>query len=93
MLSQLAEKYHEKGLRILAVNISGSESPAQIKSYAETANLRQTVLPGGSDVARQYGVRYAPTHVYIDPTGQIVGRHTGVPADLEQRILQILPKS
>ena len=93
MLSQLAEKYREKGLRILAINISSRESPAQIKSYAESANLRQTVLPGGSRVAAKYGVSLAPTHVYIDPSGQIVGRHTGVPADLEQRILKILPKS
>ena len=89
----MAEKYQDKGLRVLAINISGRESPEQVRNYAESQNLRQTVIPGGATVAKQYGVRVAPTHIYIDPAGNVVGREKGTPEDLEQRILKMLPKS
>jgi hypothetical protein len=89
----LAEKYQGRGLRILSIHIQPAESPAQIRNYAKTQGLEQTILLEGASVARLYGVRAAPTHVFVDPSGRIVDRHLGTPTDLEQRLRKLLPGS
>lgn len=89
----MAEKYRDKGLRILSVHIQPRESPDQVKSYAKAQGLEQTILLDGAQVARTYGVRAAPTHFFVDPSGKIVDKHVGTPADLEKRLRKLLPES
>jgi hypothetical protein len=79
-LRKIERKY---GDRVVVVGVHSPKFPAE----RETANLREAVLryriehPVVNDrefeVWRRFGGRAWPTLVFIDPEGQLVGRHEG----------------
>lgn len=70
------EKYHERGLHLLAINIM--ESPGTIREFFIEAGLSLPVLlDPEARIAQQYNVRATPTYFFIDRDGTLVSRIIG----------------
>ena len=70
----LHDKYHSKGLSIVAINYTG-EYIADIKAYTKDNALKYTVITDkltSIDVAEAYHVVGSPTIVVVDTSGKIV---------------------
>jgi hypothetical protein len=65
----LAEKYRDRGLVILAVNLADTE--AAISSFKSQGDLQQRFLLNGAGVAREYKVDSFPRSFYIDREGVV----------------------
>jgi thiol-disulfide isomerase/thioredoxin len=81
-LHQAYEKYHEKGLEIVGVNLDlmSEESPKletlvpNIRRFVFDYNVRWPILvnrPADGDVAKAYGVTEIPANVLIDRDGKV----------------------
>ena len=80
----LHDKYHDKGLSIVAINYTG-EYIADIKAYAKDNNLKYTVITDkltSIDVAEDYHVVGSPTIVVVDSHGKIVFYGYTLPPDI-----------
>jgi hypothetical protein len=75
--SRWQERFGERGLVVLAVN-GWDEPREQLAKYASEKSLKQRILLGGSEVAREkYAVRGYPTAFLIDREGRIAAREVG----------------
>lgn len=82
----LHDKYHGKGLSIVAINYVG-EYLADIRAYAHDNGLRYTVITDkipSIDVAESYHVVASPTIVVIDTSGKIVYYGYTLPPDVSK---------
>ena len=82
----LHDRYHAKGLSILAINYVG-EYIADIRAYAMDNKLRYTVIADkipSIDVAEAYHVVGSPTIVVIDTSGKIVYYGYTLPPDVSK---------
>lgn len=92
-MNAMQEKYGERGLKIIAVNLDKDRNDA--KSFNAAANSLFTIVydPEGA-TAEQYGVMGMPSSYLIDRDGQLQGTHIGFrekdKAKLEQKIIQLL---
>lgn len=80
----LHDKYHSKGLSIVAINYVG-EYIADIKAYARDNGLKYTVITdklASIDVGEAYHVVGSPTIVVVDSTGKIVYYGYTLPPDI-----------
>jgi peroxiredoxin len=80
----LHDKYHAKGLSIVAINYVG-EYIADIKAYAKDNGLKYTVITDklpSIDVAEAYHVVGSPTIVVVDTNGKIVYYGYTLPPDI-----------
>jgi thiol-disulfide isomerase/thioredoxin len=76
-LSELYEKYKDRGLVILAVE-SFDTDPADVAGYLRENKLRHPVLTGGAQVSsRTYNIGGLPRAFWIDKRGNVVGRQVG----------------
>jgi cytochrome c biogenesis protein CcmG/thiol:disulfide interchange protein DsbE len=87
-------KYKDRGIMFVGVDYLDQEPSAL--AYLQKFDV---TYPNGPDlqsrISKRYTIRGVPETFFIDPQGQIVGcRKVGPlsPAELEQRIAQILPK-
>jgi len=93
-LSKLAEKYWEKGLRVVAINVRPEETVDVVGQFARSQNLKHLLLVGGSEVAMRYDVHAVPANFFIDKWGKVVGSEVGFdPQALEAGALKVLPSS
>jgi hypothetical protein len=65
----LAEKYRDRGLVILAVNVADAE--AAVRSFQSQGGLQQRILLDGAKVAGEYKVNSFPRSFYIDRQGVV----------------------
>lgn len=82
----LHDKYHAKGLSILAINHIG-EYIVDVKAYAKDNGLRYTVITdrlASIDVAEAYHVVGSPTIVVVDTHGKIVFYGYSLPPDVSK---------
>ncbi|MBI1424161.1 MAG: redoxin domain-containing protein [Gammaproteobacteria bacterium] len=80
----LHDKYHRKGLSIVAINYTG-EYITDIKAYARDNGLKYTVITDklpSIDVAEAYHVVGSPTIVVVDSNGKIVFYGYTLPPDI-----------
>ena len=68
-IQQLHEKYHQKGLKIIAVNIREDWQP---KTYWKNHEYTFDAVLEGDDVANIYGIQGTPGIVFIAPDGQVL---------------------
>ncbi len=94
MLQDVYERYHDKGLEILAVDYG--ESPQAVRSFVEKHGLTFPVLLDQDRRAgRLYRVSGFPTTVFVGPDGEIEKMTTGGPpseALVEGGVRKILPR-
>jgi thiol-disulfide isomerase/thioredoxin len=96
-LSELAERYRDKGLVVLAVDVRPEESRDDVSDFRATENVKHVLLPQGNAVATKYGVNRTPTTFFIDPDGEIYSNHRGFDpvlgiGQLELPARAVLPK-
>lgn len=72
-IAELNDKYKNKGLKIIAVNIREDWKPAVY--WRNHGYTFESVLEGDS-VAMIYGVRGTPGIVFIEPSGKVLGTHS-----------------
>lgn len=85
-INALHDKYHDKGLSILAINYVG-EYLTDIRRYARDNGLRYTVITDkvpSIDVAEAYHVAGSPTIVVVDVHGKIVFYGYQLPPDISK---------
>ena len=74
----LQKQYGEEGLVILGVAMDDSDAP-KIAQFASEMGVNYPVLLGTDQVSEDYGnVEFLPTSFYIDRTGKIIGKGTGL---------------
>ena len=93
VLQALYEKWREKDLVILAINIR--ESKESVAEFVAERGLTFTVLLDISgEVASTYEIQYFPTSYFIDGSGIIRDKVIGAFSDLahiESRLTKIMP--
>lgn len=83
IMESLAEKYKEKGVKVIAVNLR--ETPGKIKSFLESQGLHATVvLDKDGSIADQYFVSGIPQTVIVGKDGTVQAVHVGSRPDLEE---------
>ncbi len=94
LLEPVYQKYRDKGLTILALNVRQDRATAEF--FINELNISyNTLLDIEGDVARSYGVTGLPTTLFVDGNGilqrRIIGEST--PEVFEQIILEIMQQS
>lgn len=69
-LNALQQKYKDKNLQILAVNIADSDN--QLQFFKEKLNPEYPIIYQGEAIAKQYGVWFYPTIVLIGKDGKVI---------------------
>ncbi len=69
-LNVLQQKYKDKNLQILAVNIADSDN--QLQLFKEKLNPEYPIIYQGEAIANQYGVWFYPTIVLIGKDGKVI---------------------
>jgi thiol-disulfide isomerase/thioredoxin len=88
-LKNVYEKYKDKGLEIVAVNIG--ESSKEVSKFVEIKEIKyKVVLDQKTQVARMYGVRGIPTNFLIGLDGNVIFADYVMPD--EKIIEENLPK-
>ncbi len=93
-MAQMQEKYRDRGLRIIAVNLD--ENSADADAFLQKFPVSFTVIrdPEGK-LAEKYQVEGMPTALLFDAGGKLVGRHIGFrngeKTAYEEAIVKLLP--
>ena len=90
-LEPVYEKYRERGLRIIAVNVR--QEQARVKRFTERLGISyQTLLDRDGQVARDYGVSALPMTFFVDRQGLLRGRILGeaTPEVFERLLLEMM---
>lgn len=93
LLQQVQEKWSERGLVLLAIDIG--EKPEQVRNFMQSQRLSLTVLlDSQGEVANRYGIRYLPTTFFINGDGIIkeirIGAFPSTSA-IENSLRKIMP--
>lgn len=92
-MQEIYEKWSEKGLVLLAIDIG--ESPAQVKEFLEANDLSLSIaLDTNQIVAQRYNITAIPTTFLIDKDGiiqaKVVGAFPSAEA-IEKELSKIMP--
>jgi len=75
-METLYQRYKEKGLEMLAVNLS--ESEGQVRQFMNSHGYTFPVMMDGNGrIGGLYGIRSIPTTLIIDREGKIIARVVG----------------
>lgn len=84
-LIEIENKYSDKGLKILAVNVTASDRLGKVKSTIKKKKINYTVLLDQTgDIATTYQVRGIPTNIVVDKDGIIKYRSYAIPHDIQE---------
>jgi hypothetical protein len=92
LVQQLHEKYTDKGIKIVTINIGGS--PAGIGKFMADNKYTFVALtdPQGSS-SHDYSIQYVPTSFFIDKDGiiqdKVIGGFENL-AQIEQKLTKIM---
>ena len=94
-INNLYEKYSDKGLSVVSVNIDSPRSIAKVKSYIVSHNIKFPVIKDPQkNLLQEFNGLSIPYLLVINNEGEIVSRHIGyVPGDeikLEKEINSVL---
>ena len=89
----MAQKYKQKDLKIIAVNVRQGETPEMVRDFAESQSLKGiTFLQDGQGVAMDYEVRGVPASFFINVLGDVEEKLVGFnPNGLDAAVEGILP--
>lgn len=95
LLNQLVDSF-KKNPKVVFLAISG-EKKDRIERFLKSNEFKYNVCYGGMKVSRDYKVMYIPTHIIIDPEGQIYSKHVGfvegIDKLLEKELKEIIGES
>jgi peroxiredoxin len=94
VLRELAERYEDQGLEVVAVSVQETTAD-DVRAYAERYQLPYTIgFDGSGHAFRQYRVYALPTQFFLDPDGVIRSIVQGPLSEegASQRIAAILPE-
>lgn len=82
-LKKIHNKYHEKGLRILAVDIAANDPISRVKAFRKKYNIPYTILyDAQNSVSRLYSITGVPVSIIIDKSGIIRFRGYKLPESI-----------
>ncbi len=93
-MEAMQEKYKDKGLRIIAVNLD--EDPAEADRFLQKYPVSFKIIrdPQGK-LAQEYDIKGMPTALLFDASGKLISRHIGFrndeKASYEAAIVKTLP--
>lgn len=92
-MNAMQEKYKQKGLQVIAINLDAKNDDAQ--KFLAQHSAKFTVLFDSKGVTpRQYGVKGMPTSFLISKDGKVLSQHKGFNnadrVELEQKIMAAL---
>lgn len=94
-MNDLRKRYPEKDLAIVAINVDASRADAERFLASTPASFTIAYDPAGT-TPKQYAIKGMPSSVLVDPTGQIVFRHTGFTSssarELDEKIAQAMKR-
>lgn len=92
ILNGLRERYGDRGLVILGVNVDGVGPRRLIAQHADIGADFPTISDGNSGISQTYGVRSLPTLVVVDAEGEIRHIGSGVPneSSLDDLVVELL---
>jgi peroxiredoxin len=94
VLRDLAERYEDQGLEVVAVSVQETTAD-DVREYAERYQLRYTIgFDGSGHAFHQYRVYALPTQFFLDPDGVIRFIAQGPLSEegASQRIAAVLPE-
>jgi peroxiredoxin len=75
-LNKLVDQFKDnKNVLFIGVSL---DAPNDIASFLEKMPFKYTMIDGGRNIASQYGVRFYPTHVVLDPSGKVYFHTSGL---------------
>jgi peroxiredoxin len=94
-LNKLVEHFKDnKDVLFIGVSL---DSPKDIASFLTKMPFNYTMVEGGGMIASNYGVRFYPTHVVLDPSGKVYFHTSGLAPNtvywVKRSINELLQKS
>lgn len=90
-LNELVAKYADEDVVFLAF---ATNEPAALEAFLQKKDFDYHIIPSSQDVAEAYAVEGYPTHVVINPAGEVAYRTMGLSphtvGDLEKEIKKLL---
>jgi thiol-disulfide isomerase/thioredoxin len=77
VLNEVQDSWHARDVVVLGVSVD-SGGREVVEPYAESNDIRYTVLLGDEALARSFGAIGFPSTVIVDAEGRIASRHTGL---------------
>jgi peroxiredoxin len=75
-LNKLVDQFSDnKNVLFIGVSL---DSPNDIANFLAKMPFKYTMVEGGGNIASNYGVRFYPTHVVLDPEGKIYFHTSGL---------------
>jgi thiol-disulfide isomerase/thioredoxin len=91
ILQRLDQKYRERGLRVLTVDVK-EEGAMTLASHFREKGYTWPLLLEGDRVARSFGVETLPALFLIDGNGQIVHTHAAYDPNLESELSPLIER-
>lgn len=88
-MQELHEKYKDKGLVVLGMNVEKSAKADPAKYMKENKFTYGLMLESGG-IAQQYAIRAYPTFILIGPDGRILFRDQGFSKALEHQLEEVI---
>jgi peroxiredoxin len=94
-LNKLVEHFKDnKDVLFIGVSL---DSPKDIANFLTKMPFNYTMVEGGGMIASNYGVRFYPTHVVLDPSGKVYFHTSGLAPNtvywVKRSINELLQKS
>lgn len=91
-LVKVYQKYHDKGLEIVGINLDNERGEVDAFLAAHQAPWAQIFEGGGmeSRLAIEYGIISVPTMFLVDADGKVVSRSLRNSADLDRQLEKLL---
>ena len=90
---EIYEKYHAKGMQMLAISTDNEKTVAKEKPFVKTKNYPfRVLLDTNSEVSRLYYAQAVPFSVIIDKSGKVVFSHLGYKKGDELEVEEIIQK-
>ena len=89
-INRLAEKYHSKGLSVVAINTGLNDSESKARAYWKKNGYQfPVVFDQTFDIGGSFRVMGVPTVLLVDAKGIVRYKGTQVPENMEELIRQV----
>jgi len=88
-LNKLVKAYEKKAVVFIAIGLNDDDA---MRKFLKETEFAYHIIPNGSGVAGQFGVRAFPTHVIIDKHGLIDTRLTGGGEEIDRKLSALIER-
>ena len=90
-LQAISEKYKEKGVQFIGVNLDSPRKMAKVKPFSNSIGINYPVIfDSNQELTNEYSITAIPTLIILDSNGNVLYTHEGFAIGDEKEIEKLL---